>query len=226
MSTTAFLDKVPLFRGLPKQHLEELAMIATEQEYQRGQEIFAEGDEATGLFIVSSGQVKISKISAEGKEQILHIFGPYEPFAEAAVFTGSSYPAYATALCPSRVVFIPRAGFLELLKANPELSMNLLATLSKRLKHFSRMIEDLSLKEVPGRLAAHLLLLDAQQGGGGTVRLPVAKSQLAGLLGTIPETLSRILQRMAAAGLIRVQGPEIELLDLERLRDLAQGEKL
>ena len=219
-----FLSTVSLFSGLTREQYDELAMIVTMQEYKRGQPIFAEGDEGNGFYLVMEGLVKIYKLSMEGKEQILHIFGPGEPFAEAAVFTGSSFPAHALALEKSRVIFVPRASFLKLIEENPSLAMNMMAALSMRLKKFTHMIEDLSLKEVPGRLAAHILYLSEQQDNSDSVRLNIGKAQLASLLGTIPETLSRILTKLGKQGLLSTEGPVISILDRDGLEDLAAGE--
>lgn len=224
MEIVDFLATVPLFRGLSPEQYKELAMLTTIQEYGRGQTIFLEGEEGKGFFIVMDGSVKIYKLSHDGKEQILHIFGSGEPFAEAAVFVGAAFPAHALALQKSRVLFIPRAAFIDLIRAEPSLALNMLAALSFRLKSFAHMIEELSLKEVPGRLAAHLLYLQAQQHGAGTVTLEIGKAQLASLLGTIPETLSRILAKLAKQGFLSVVGPEITILDKEGLESLAMGE--
>lgn len=226
MEITRFLATVPLFHGLTPAQYDELAMIATDQTVRKGQSIFAEGDPGNGFYVVGSGLVKIYKLSLEGKEQILHLFGPGEPFAEAAVFTGSSFPAHAMALEESRVFFFPRQAFIELIRQNPDLAMNMMAALSMRLKKFAHLIENLSLKEVPGRLAAHLLFLSEQQGDTDTVALPVSKTQLASLLGTIPETLSRMLAKLAKQGYLAINGPQITILQRDRLEDLAAGEKL
>jgi len=226
MELMNFLKQVPLFAGLTSAQYRELATIITVREYGRGQSIFAEGDEGNGFYVVMEGLVKIFKLSLDGKEQILHIFGPGEPFAEAAVFTGSTFPAHALALEKSRTLFIRRRAFIEMIQRNPSLAMNMLAALSLRLKKFAHMIEDLSLKEVPGRLAAHLLYLSDQQGDSDTVRLEVGKAQLASLLGTIPETLSRILAKLGKQGLISIDGPRITIRDRQGLEDLAMGEKL
>jgi len=226
MDLMSFLKQVPLFSGLTAEQYDELAMIITLQDYRRGQSIFAEGDPGTGFYVVMEGLVKIYKLSMEGKEQILHIFGPGEPFAEAAVFIGSTFPAHALALEKSRALFIPRRAFIDLIQTNPALAMNMLAALSMRLKKFAHLIEDLSLKEVPGRVAAHILYLSTQQGDRDTVKLNIGKAQLASLLGTIPETLSRILTKLSKQGLIASEGPQITILDRDGLEDLAMGEKL
>lgn len=102
--------------------------------------------------------------------------------------------------------------------------MNMLASLSQRLKQFSHLIETLSLKEVPGRLASYLLYLSEKKGSTDEFELDIAKSQLASFLGTIPETLSRIFTKMASRELVRTNGPRVVILDRTGLEDLAEGE--
>lgn len=217
------ISQIELFKGLNEEELAELSMILVDQEMKRNQPIFSEGEQATGLYIVVSGSVKIYKLSFDGKEQILHILGAGEPFAEVAVFAGSTYPANAITMEKSRVFFIPRQSFMELIKSYPSLAMSMLATLSLRLRQFAGMIESLSLKEVPGRLATHLLLLSDQNKGEAKVELAISKTQLAAYLGTIPETLSRILAKLVKGGFIESQGSTITLVDREGLEELAEG---
>ncbi|PIE88854.1 MAG: transcriptional regulator [Acidobacteria bacterium] len=181
--------------------------------------MFFEGDLGRGFFVVASGKVKVFKVAASGKEQILHIFGEGETFGEVSVFHGAPFPASAEALSAVQVMFFPRDAFIRLLEKNTSIALGMLAELSKKLRIFARKIEDLSLKEVPARLAGYLLYLDKEQQGGGTVVLDISKGQLASLLGTSPETLSRILTRMAAEELIAMDGRTITLLDIAKLAD-------
>jgi CRP/FNR family transcriptional regulator len=208
-----------LFSGLSEEQLDKVSDIAVAKVFKRGASIFFEGDEADGFYMVVEGRVKIYKVSFEGKEQILHIFGPGEPFGEVPVFHGQPFPANALALVKSGLLFFPRREFVELVTGNPSLALNMLAMLSLRLRRFATQIENLSLKEVPGRLASHLLYLSDEQGSSTQVVLDIPKGQLASLLGTIPETLSRIFARMTDEGLIRVEGRTIYLDDLEGLRE-------
>lgn len=220
------IARIPLFEDLPPAQLVHLASIASAPGFARGQVIFAEGDRALGLHVVDRGRVKVSKIAPDGKEQILHIWGPGEPFGEVALFAGGSYPAHAEALEDSRTIFIPRAGLLELIDRQPELALDLLAVLSLRLKRFAAMVEAFALKEVPSRLAAYLLLLDDERPAGAAIGLDVSKGQLANLLGTAPETLSRILARMAREGPIEEPRPRaIRILDRAALEQLADGRR-
>jgi CRP-like cAMP-binding protein len=223
MDIIKHIGAIPFFEELPDEQIDDLSMIVTDQEFHRGQIIFSEGDEGTGFYVVVSGRVKIFKLSSEGKEQILHIFGPGDPFGEVAMFSGQHFPANAEAMEASRLFFFPRDSFADLIKRNPSLALNMLAILSRRLRRFANLIDDLSLKEVPGRLAAHLLYLTGQKEGAEELELTITKSQLASLLGTIPETLSRILGKMTAQGLIETDGRRIKILDREALEELVES---
>ena len=169
--------------------------------------------------MVGEGRVKIFKVSPGGKEHILHIFGEGEPFGEVPVFYGQPFPASAEALVKTRTIFFPRDRFVLLVEANPSIALNMLAVLSMRLRRFASQIESLSLKEVPTRLANYLIYLSTEQGNNDVVELDISKGQLASLLGTIPETLSRIFAKMTEEGLIRVNGRTISLLDKEALSE-------
>ena len=226
MKLTDQIAAIPLFQGFSRGEYEDLAMIVVDQVIRKGQTIFEEGNEGSGFYVVLSGRVKVFKLSPDGKEQILHIFGAGEPFGEAAVFAGEKFPANAEALEESRVFFFPRLAFVELIGQNPSLALNMLAVLSRRLRKLASLVEDLSLKEVPGRLAAYLLYLSEVKKGGVEVQLDVSKNQLASLLGTIPETLSRILAKLSREGFIKSTGPrQIQLLDRKGLKELASGER-
>lgn len=213
----------PLFQGLPAPHIDQIAAIAVEKSIKKGMPIFFEGDEGNGFFLVASGKVKVYKNSAEGKEKILHIIEKGEPFGEVAVFTGRSFPANAQTISNCTLLFFPRREFIQLISENPSLSLNMMAILTQRLKQFAVQIEHLSLKDVPGRLADYLLILSREQQNQDQVKLTITKGQLASLLGTIAETLSRILARMSQNELIEVSGKDIRILDLEGLKALAES---
>jgi len=220
------LASTPLFKGLSEEQLTEVGAIAVDRTYKRNESIFMEGDQADGFYIVARGQVKIFKTSLEGKEQILHIYGPGNLFGEVPVFSGAHFPANALALKKSQILFLPREAFVQLIARHPSLSMNMLGELSLRLRQFTVQIENLSLKEVPSRLASYLIVLAAEQNSRDRVTLTISKGQLASLLGTIPETLSRIFAKMSTQGLIRVDGKSIHLLDGDNLEDLSISGKL
>lgn len=215
------IKSVPIFSGLADDEIDAVLRIAVERRYGRGEIIFSDGDNADGFYVVAKGKVKIYKMSFDGKEQILHIFGPGEPFGEVPVFSGKSFPAGAQAIAASHLIFFPRKDVIALITEKPSLALNMLAVLSLRLRQFTVQIENLSLKEVPERLAGYLIYLAKEQNAAGSVQLDISKGHLASLLGTIPETLSRIFAKMSGDGLIEVNGREIRLTDREGLEILA-----
>ena len=219
------ISAIPLFNGLPDDQLNTIREIAVEKQFNKGQTIFSEGDQTKGFFVVVEGRVKIYKVSSEGKEQILHIFETGQSFGEVTVFTGRQLPANAQALAKTRLLFFPRRAFIDLISANPSLALNLLAIMSKKLRQFAAQIENLSLKEIPARLASYLIYLSEEQDTENAVTLNVSKGQLASLLGTIPETLSRIFAKLSGQNLIRVEGPKITLLDRQGIENLAEHGK-
>ncbi len=218
------ISKFPLFQGLAESQLAALSDILIDQTFEKYHTIFTQGENAAGFYAVVTGKVKIFKTSPDGKEQIIHIYGAGNIFGEVPMFSGGNFPANAETLERSRLFFFPRNSFIELIKTEPSLAMNMLAELSKKLRHLAHLVEELSLKEVPGRLASYLLLL-SDNGKKAQVELDVTKTQLAGLLGTIPETLSRILGRMVNQGIIEVSGGMIKIINLKGLRELSTGVK-
>ncbi|MEE4262312.1 MAG: Crp/Fnr family transcriptional regulator [Desulfobacteraceae bacterium] len=216
------ISAIPLFNGLPEDQLEAIKKIAIEKQLNKGEMVVSEGDEGRGFFIIAEGRVKVFKVSADGKEQILHIFGPGQPFGEVPVFAGQRFPANAQAIDKARVLFLPRSSIVGLITANPSLALNMLAEMSKKLRLFAAQIENLSLKEMPARLASYLIHLAEEQGQEEVVTLKISKGQLASVLGTIPETLSRVFAKLSGNNLIRVDGKNITILDRNGLEDLAE----
>lgn len=225
-SLSSFIAMVPLFKGLPEDQIERLARIATRRSFKRGEAIFTDGEAADGFYVIVTGRVKIFKLSPEGKEQVLHLVGFQEPFGEVPVFAGGNFPAHAQALEESLLLFFPRTAFIDLIRSDPSLAMNMLAVLSRRLRQFTGLIEGLSLKEVPARLASYLVYLSDRAKDDPFVQLDIPKTLLANVLGTIPETVSRVLGKMASEGLIEVEGRRIRLLDRKRLAALSEGSGL
>jgi len=216
----SILKNIPLFAGLNETDLGALQAIAKVRESQRGELLFSDGEMAEGFFVVLEGKVKVYKLSAEGKERILHIVHPGATFAEAAIFGNGLYPACAEALVTSKLLFLPKDGFLGLLDGNSRIAINMIAGLSRFLRQFAQQIEELTFKDVPSRLASYLLELS--KGRRTSVELPISKSQLASNLGTVSETLSRTLRKLSDDDLIQVSGKQVTILDFERLEELAE----
>ena len=224
------LKRCPLFAGLGPEDLRKVKAISVSRRFKKKAILFSDGEEAKGFYIILSGKVKVFKISPEGKEQILHIAVPPDAFAEAALFLEGTYPAYAEALADCEVLFFPKRRFVELIEQNPQLSINMIVTLSQYLKRFAILIEELSLKEVSSRLAKYVLDLSLKSSKEGKtiheVQLDLTKTQLALKLGTISETLSRTFAKMKSRGLIDVKKNRILIFNRGALEELASGGKI
>lgn len=227
MPTPDDLARITLFAGLERGQLTWLARIASAVQANRGETIFTQGQPAEGFYGIQSGRVKLYRTAPDGRQQILHFFGAGDVFGEAAVFSGSAYPANASAIAPTRLVHIPKAPFVQALSRDPQLALNMLATLARYLHRFANLIEELSLRDVSVRLARFLLDEAERSGrrvaGGLRVDLPTTKTELAARLGTVSETLSRTLGKFRDQGLIEVKGRAITILDHGALEALLAG---
>jgi len=228
--STDLLKRCPLFAGLKEEDLKKIRAIALLKQVSKKGLLFSDGQEAKGFYVILSGKVKLYKVSSEGKEQILHVVSAPDAFAEAALFHEGNYPASAEAMTDCQLFFFPKRGFVELIEKNPQLSINMIVSLSHYLRRFASLIEELSLKEISSRVAKYLmdLSLRCEREGkpAGPVELDLSKSQLASKLGTISETLSRTLSKMKAKGIIDVQKNRIHILDRRALEGVASGLKL
>jgi CRP/FNR family transcriptional regulator, dissimilatory nitrate respiration regulator len=216
------LTDIPLFAAMDVDHVRELALRARVVHLSRGEALFLEGDRADGFYVVRSGRLKVYKSSPAGREQILHLVEPGDTVGEVAMFAGQTFPATAEALGRSDAVFIPKRALLDMVTREPEVAMVFLTGLSRRLREFTSLIEALSLREVSGRLAAYLLYQSRNAPGlTAMVVLPMPKAELASLLGTVPETLSRAFQRLSTKGLVSVRGRTIHVKNRPALQKAA-----
>lgn len=216
-----FLSSISFFQGLQTAEIEEISGIVRVRNCSKGEILFLEGDPGNGFYVVVSGRVKIYKESPEGKEIIIHICGPMDHFGQVAVYGGRTFPASAQAISGSTLLFLPRDEFRGKIAGNPDLALSMLASLSLRIRHVTTQLENLALKEVPGRLAAYLLYLQEKQSDSKTVSLAISRGELASLLGTTPETLSRILARLEDEGFMSVKKRSITIHDNPGLEELA-----
>jgi len=228
--STELLKGCPLFAGLKEEDLKRIRAVASLKQIGKREILFGEGEEAKGFYVILSGKVKLYKISPEGKEQILHVVSAPDAFAEAALFLEGTYPAFAEALADSQLLFFPKRNFIQLIERNPQLSINMIVSLSHFLRRFASLIEELSLKEVSSRVAKYLVDLSLKSAKEGKnpreVELDLSKNQLASKLGTISETLSRTLTKMKAKEVIDVKKNRILILKRELLEEMASGMKI
>ena len=211
-----------LFAGLPPADLERIAEVTAVRTLAKGDYLFHEGDPAHGFYIVQRGAVNVHRVTAGGKEQVIHVFRTGDSFAEIAVVSPTGYPADARALEPTQVLLVQKAGILELLKRQPELALRMLGSMSSHLRVLVGQIEDLTVKDVETRLANWLVKRcpDPRADGPVNIELTVTKRVLAAELGTISETFSRTLAKFRAQKLLVVKGKMLTVLSPAKLSAL------
>ncbi len=225
MKFEELLHRSFLGRDLEPDELTAVADIATFKNIAGGQILFLESDPADGFFILLSGRVRLYKASPDGKEYTLHQIKQGMLFAEVAIFHGNRYPANCVAVEDSVVAFFPKNDFINLLKKIPLISLKIISSLSGFLRDFNNQVEQLSLKEVPARIAS-FLLIESEKAGSNTIILDTSKTELANRLGTISETLSRNLRKFKENKIIEVDSKIITIVDQKRLTAIADGEKI
>jgi CRP-like cAMP-binding protein len=227
MSIVDDLKRSPLFVGLSEAQLDKLAAIARPVAFAADSGIFSQDEPAGAFFLIVSGRVKIFKTLRDGRTATLRHAHEGETFGESVLFN-DAYPASAETMDDSALLRLPVDGFRRLLVAEPEVGLALIAAMARLMVLLNSRIEELLLP-VPARLARYILdLRDKQCAMAASGKacsgciLPTSKRELAARLGTVPETLSRTLDRFKRAEVIALRGDTIEVLDVAALERLAQ----
>jgi CRP/FNR family transcriptional regulator, dissimilatory nitrate respiration regulator len=224
------LRSAEIFAGLDDGQLASLAAIVEPVTVRDGNEVFAQGDPAEAFYLVVTGCIKVFKITRDGRTTTLRHVLAGETFGESVLFH-ESYPSSTSAMEDSELLRVPSDAFRDLVVAEPELGLRLLASMARLLVMLNTRIEELMLP-VAARLARYLLDLCAERHNPGESELvmreslvcylPTSKRELAARLGTVPETLSRTLHQLVRSRLISLDGARFEVLDLRGLRRLSQ----
>jgi CRP-like cAMP-binding protein len=216
------LRSCALFAGMPTTDLEKIADTTVIKPLAKGEYLFREGDPASGFYIVQSGSVNVHRVSAAGKEQIIHVFRAGESFAEVALASETGYPADARALESTQVLLVQKEGILALLRRQPELALRMLGSMSSHLRVLVGQLEDLTSKDVETRMANWLVKRcpDPQAEKPVRIELKVTKRALAAELGTVGETFSRTLAKFREQKLLTVTGKTIVVLSPAKLNAL------
>lgn len=216
------LAAIPYFQDIEPSALQEIVQAAFLKEYESGQLVLLEGEQASGLYIVQQGKLKVSKISLDGREQILQFLDSGEVFNAISVLAGGTNAATVTALEPSQVWLIRRETILKLLDTHPQFARRVIQDLAGRVLHLISLVEDLSLRSVESRLAR--LLLENSVNDRVQRQRWATQNEMASRLGTVPDVVSRTLRRHAERGLIQINRHEIRLIDRAGLEEVARIE--
>ena len=215
------LAQVPYFASLPPGELRELARHLRERQYRAGDVIFHKGERCEGLFIVLSGRVRTSITSVDGREQVLKVFGPGRTFADIPVFDDGPFPADAVAVTGSTVAILSQADLLDLLRRHPDAGLDVIRLFASRLRAYKLIVEDLSLRDVVGRVAR--VLRDHARGqatqveDSASVTLHYTQNEMAAMVGSVLEVVQRALKTLEDAGVIQMARGRIQVTDVDAL---------
>lgn len=224
MADFDYLKKVPYFNELEDKSLEEIHKISTINFFKKGSIIFMEGEKGEAIYFVKSGKVKISKTSSIGKEYIIKIMEKGDVFAESILFVGGEYPATAEAIEDSEVIMLKNQDIENLILKNSEIALSIIKLMAKRLKNVAVIIENLALRDSIGRTASVLLTFAKERGintkEGILLDLNLNRQDLANIVGTSRENVTRILSQMDKDGIIHLDRQKIIIRDVKKLKEM------
>jgi CRP/FNR family transcriptional regulator len=215
-SRLELIESSPYFAGLGRAGLDEINGLFFEKKLERDEFIVSEGEAVPALYLVLSGAVKVFKTSADGKEQILAFVRPGETFNEAAFFNGGISPASAQAISPVVLLGITRADMEAVLRRRPQVALNVIGVMAKKLREMISLVEELSFKRVIGRIAGIILEYAGDSGGRLTQR------DMAAMAGTAREVVGRALKTLEDENVIRMERHRIIVSDEKALRRVAE----
>lgn len=217
---SAVLAHLPLFCEMSPVEIERIAQGARELDLARGEMLFKRGDACNGLYVVIHGRIKLALTSPQGIEKVVELIGPGQSFGEAVMFMDKPYPVFAQALSDTLVMHIGKQVIAGGIDSDPVFCRKMLAGLSIRLHRLIQAVESISLRSPAQRVIEYLLqeLEGVKEGQDIQVSLTANKNVIASTLNITPETFSRVLRNLTDAGLITVDGKDVCLRDVARLR--------
>jgi CRP-like cAMP-binding protein len=214
-----FLKSTAYFSGMEPAGLDFVKKFILEKKVERGEMILVEGEPAEILYFVVAGAVKVFKTSAEGKEQILQIIRPGESFNDVPVYGGDVNLVSARSMGPVVLNMLKKADLKAIMDAQPAAAMNTIKVLSLRVRQMVSIVEDLSFRNVTGRVARILLEYAVDKNDGERPKL--TQQEMAAMIGTAREMVGRSLKNLADDGTIRMEGHRVVISDEKALREIA-----
>ncbi len=215
------LAKAGLFQGVDSEDAEALANQFEAVDAPRGTVLFHEGEPGDSLYIVLTGKVKLGRRASDGRENLVAVMGPSDQFGELSLFDPGPRTATAVAVTDSRVAVLPKEALVRWVAERPQIALQLMRVIARRLRRTNTMLADLIFVDVPGRVAKQLLQLAQKFGSvdGGQLRVThdLTQEELAQLVGASRETVNKALADFAARGWLRLEGKSVVILDRERL---------
>jgi len=223
-----FLKYFPFFENLEMVDLEKIAPLFMERSYEKGANVFLEGDEGDELFIIHSGIVKICK-GEHDREIILAVFRDGDFFGEMAVMENEqTRSASAKTMEKTKLYVLRKCDFSRLMNDNPHITLKILETAMERLRKANQLISDLTMADIRTRIVRVMLRLAEDHGirrkDGILIDLKLTHQQLADMTGTVRETVTRIMLELQNQRYINVNKKKILISNVEGFEELAANQ--
>jgi len=229
-SKISFLKRVPIFGGVGDESLTKMATITSEKSFSKRNIVFHEGDYGDTLYIIKMGRIKIAKVAIDGREKTLTILKTGDFFGEMAIFDDMPRSATAEAMDNDVKLFcISKTDFERLITENPSIALRIMKDLTRRIRQVNEQVQDLAFKDVHGRVASTIFnLLKTERDTSklankeSITSLRMTHQDLANMVGSSRETVTRALNRLQTEGVISISHQQISITDLDKLMDLLQ----
>lgn len=225
-SKVEFLRRVPIFSGVGDESLRKIANITVEKTYSKRNIVFHEGDYGDTLYIIKSGRIKIAKVAIDGREKTLTVLQVGDFFGEMAIFDNLPRSATAEAIDNEvKLLAISKGDFERLIHEQPSIALRIMKDLTRRIRQVNQQVEDLAFKDVHGRVASTLYNLikaeESHRGGQKVMHLRMTHQDLANMVGSSRETVTRALNRLQDEGVIAISHQQITIVDSDALIELS-----
>ncbi|KPM31241.1 Transcriptional regulator, Crp/Fnr family [Croceitalea dokdonensis DOKDO 023] len=210
---------------MSKEELKKVSDSKTTKVLKKGEALFEEGEKLNGVYCVRGGVSKLSKLSPNGKDQIVKLATKGEVMGQRAIIAEEASNLSAVAVSDMEVCFIPKDSIATTLQKNPNFTMEVLRHMAHDLKEADDVIVNMSQKTVKQRIAEAFLYLKNNFGETeeGFLKLTLSREDIANVVGTATESAIRIISEFKKKGLIRSSGKQIGIVDERKLQDLAEG---
>lgn len=224
-SKLLFLKRVPIFSGVDDDSLSKIATVTSEKNYSKKNIVFHEGDYGDALYIIKNGRIKISKVAIDGREKTLSILKTGDFFGEMAIFDNMPRSATSEAMDNDvKLLSISKNDFERVVFENPSIALAIMKDLTRRIRQINEQVQDLAFKDVHGRVASTIYNLlkaerDVAKDANKIRSLRMTHQDLANMVGSSRETVTRALNRLQDEGIISISHQQIAINDIDKLSE-------
>jgi CRP/FNR family cyclic AMP-dependent transcriptional regulator len=225
-NTRELLRKIPLFQDCTEEELTRIRQILIQRSYPERANVFMQGEPLENVYFIVSGQVKIYRSDEQGREQIVNLLNAGDFFPHVGFFRETVYPAHSLMIEKGTLLALPIARLRSLLETHPDLCMRMMAVMESKIVELQERLEEMVLHDTFGRIVLLLFRLSRVHGRSEgeriRIQIPLTNQELANMIGTARETVSRTLSQLKKAGALETTADHCILIDPDRLEKMLE----